>query len=99
MQWWICAHWFIEALRFALLIEEAVLVALCNKEIKLEVAPRELHAARDRCPFAESDRFIISGAIGKRIATDNILLQHVSEAFFIANRTILFVNLANHLGK
>ena len=64
MHWRIGVHRLIEALRFALLIEEAVLVALCDKEIKLEVASRELHTAGDGCPFAESDRFIISGAIG-----------------------------------
>ena len=64
MQWWICVHWFIEALRFALLIEEAVLVALCDKEIKLEVAPRELHTARDGRPLTEGDGLVLGGAVG-----------------------------------
>ena len=58
-------------------------MALCDKKVKLEVAPRELHAAGDGCPFAEGDRLALGGAIGQRIAADNILLQHVSEAFVI----------------
>ena len=79
MQRRIGAHWFIETLRFALLIEETVLVALSNKEIKLEVAPRELHTASNRCPLAEGDRLAFGGAIGQCIAADDILFQYVSE--------------------
>ena len=58
-------------------------MVFCDKEIKLEVTPRELHAARDGCPLAESDGFVLGSAIGQRIAADDILLQHVSEAFVI----------------
>ena len=99
MQWWIGTHRLVETLHFALFVEKAVLVALCDKEIKLEVAPRELHAARDRCPLAESDGFVLDSAIGQRIAADDILLQHVSEAFFITVCTALFANLVNHFVK
>ena len=83
MQWRIGTHRFIEALRFALLIKEAVLVALRNKEIKLEVAPRELHTASDGCPLAEGDGLAFYGAIGQCIAANNVFLQHVSEASVI----------------
>ncbi len=99
MQWWIGTHWFVETLHFALFVEKAVLVVLCDKEIKLEVAPRELHTARDGCPFAEDDGLVLGSAIGQRIAADDILLQHVSEAFFITVCTALFANLVNHFGK
>ena len=58
-------------------------MALCDKEIKLEVASRELHAARYGGPFAESDGLVLGSAIGQRIAADDILLQHISEAFVI----------------
>ena len=86
-------------MRFALLVEEAVLVVFCDKEIKLEVAQRELHAARNGCPLTESDGLVLSSTIGQRIAADDILLQHVSEAFFITVCTALFANLVNHFGK
>lgn len=99
MQWWTGAHWLVETLYLALLVEEAVLVALCDKEIKLEIATRELHAASNWCPFAESDGLILGCAIGQRITADDVFLQHVSEAFFIAIGTSLVANLVNHFGK
>ena len=99
MQWWIGTHGFVETLHFALFVEKAVLVVFCDKEVKLKVAPRELHAARDGCPLAESDGLVLGSAIGQRIAADDILLQHVLEAFFITICTAFFANLANHLGK
>lgn len=99
MQWGIGAHRFVETLHFALLVEEAVLVALGDEEVELEVAARELHTAGDRRPLAESDGLVFGSAIGQRIAADDILLQHVSEAFFIACRAVFFANLAHHLGE
>ena len=99
MQWRIGAHRLIKALRFALLIKEAVLVALGDEKIKLEVAPRELHTASDRCPLAEGDRLALGSAIGQRIAANNVLLQYVSKAFFVADRTFLFVHLIHHFSK
>ena len=99
MQWWIGTHRLVETLHFALFVEKAVLVALCDKKIKLEVAPRELHTARDGCPFAENDGLVLGSAIGQRVAADDILLQHVLEAFFITISTALFANLVNHFGK
>ena len=86
MQWWIGAYRLVEALHLSLLIEEAVLMALRYKEIKLEVTTGELLAARYGCPLTESDRLAISGAIRQRIATDNILLQHIYEAFAIIRK-------------
>ena len=83
MQWWIGTHRLVETLHFALFVEKAVLVVFCDKEVKLEVAPRELHAARDRCPLAESDGLVLGSAIGQCVAADDILLQHISEAFVI----------------
>ena len=83
MQWWIGTHRFVKTLHFALFIEKTVLMVFCDKKIKLEVAPRELHAARYGCPLAEGDGLVLSGAIGQCIAADDILLQHVSEAFVI----------------
>ena len=74
-------------------------MVFCDKEIKLEVASRELHAARDGCPLAESDGLVLGSAIGQCIAADDILLQHISEAFFIAACTALYANLVNHFGK
>ena len=79
MQWRIGAYWFVEALRLSFLVEETVLVALGDKEIKLEVTPRELHTAGDGCPLTEGDGFTLGSAIGQCITTDDILLQHVSE--------------------
>ena len=99
MQWWIGTHRLVETLHFALFVEKAVLVVFCDKEIKLEVAPGELHVARDGRPLAESDGLVLSSAIGQRIAADDILLQHVLEAFFITICTALFANLVNHFGK
>ena len=99
MQWWKCTHGFVETLHFALFVEEAILVVFCDKEIKLEVAPRELHAARDGCPLAESDGLVFGSAIGQRIAADDVLLQHVSEAFFITDCIILFANLTKYFDK
>ena len=74
-------------------------MVFCDKEVKLEVAPRELHAARDGSPLAESDGLVLGSAIGQRIAADDILLQHISEAFFITVCTALFANLVKHFGK
>ena len=99
MQRGIGAHWFIETLRLALLVEKAVLVTLRDEEVKLEIASRELHAACDGCPLAESDGLVLGSAIGQRITADDILLQHISEAFFIAACTALYANLVNHFGK
>ena len=83
MQWRVSAHWLVKTLRFALLIEKTILVTLCNKEIKLEVSAREVLAACNGCPFAESNGFALSSAIGQCVAADDILLQYVSEAFVI----------------
>ena len=99
MQWWIGSHRFVETLHFALFVEKTVLMVFCDKEIKLEIAPRELHAARDGCPLAESDGLVLGSAIGQRIAANDILLQHVSEAFLITVCTAFFANLVNHFGK
>lgn len=74
MQWWIGTYRFVEALCLALLVEEGILVRLVNQKVELEVAPRELHAARDGRPFAERDRPVVRSAIGQRIATDDVLL-------------------------
>ena len=83
MHWRIGTHRLVEALHLALLIEEAILMALCDKEVELEVAPRELHTACNGRPLAESDGLVLSSAIGQRIAADDVLLQHISEAFVI----------------
>ena len=99
MQWRISAHRLVETLSITLLIKEAILVALSNKEIKLEVASRKLHAACYGCPLAESDGLVLGSAIGQRIAADDILLQHILEAFFIAVRIVLFAYFVHHLGK
>lgn len=99
MQWGISVYRFVEALRFALLVEEAVLVALGDEEVELEVATGELHTAGDRGPFAEGDGLVLGGAVGQCITADDILLQHVSEAFFITVCTALFANLVKHFGK
>ena len=99
MQWWIGTHRLVETLHFALFVEKAVLVVFCDKEVKLEVAPRELHAARYGCPFAEDNGLVLGSAIGQCVAADDILLQHILEAFFIAACTAPFANLVNHFGK
>ena len=74
-------------------------MALGDEEVELEVAAGELHAARDGSPLAESDGLILGSAIGQCIAADDILLQHISEAFFITVCTAFFANLAHHLRK
>ena len=79
MQWRIGLYWLIKVLRLSLFVEEAVLVALGDEEVELEVATRELHAASDRCPLAEGDRLALGSAIGQRIATDDVLSQHILE--------------------
>ena len=99
MQRGIGAHWFIETLRLALLVEKAVLVTLRDEEVKLEIASRELHTARYGCPFAEDNGLVLGSAIGQCVAADDILLQHILEAFFIAACTAPFANLVNHFGK
>lgn len=70
---------FVEALLFALLVEEAVLVALGDEEVELEVAAGELHTARDGGPLAEDDGFVLGGAVGESVAADDVLLEHVAE--------------------
>ena len=79
MHRWIRPYRFIETLGLTLLVEEAVLVALCDEEIKLEVAPRELHTARNGCPLAEGDGLVLGGSVGEGVAADDILLEHVAE--------------------
>ncbi len=79
MQWGIGAHRFVETLHFALLVEEAVLVALGDEEVELEVAPRELHTSGDRGPLAEGDGLVIDGAVGEGVAADDVLLEHIAE--------------------
>lgn len=99
MQGGIGAHWLIETLRFTLLVEETVLVALGDEEVELEVTAGELHTARDGRPLAEGDGLVLGGAVGQCVTTDDILLEHVAETFFIACRAVFFANLAHHLGK
>lgn len=79
MQWWIGTHRLVETLHFALLVEEAVLVALGDEEVELEVAARELHTARNGCPLAEGDGLVLGGAVGQCIAADDVLLEHIAE--------------------
>ena len=79
MQWGISARGFVKALRFALLVEEAVLVALGDEEVELEVAAGELHTAGDGGPLAEGDGRILGGAVGEGVAADDVLLEHVAE--------------------
>ena len=79
MQRGISVYRFVEALHLALLVEEAVLVALGDEEVELEVAAGELHTAGDGCPLAEDDRFVIGGAVGEGVAADDVFLQHVAE--------------------
>ena len=66
-------------MHFALLVEEAVLVALGDEEVELEVAAGELHAAGDGGPLAESDGLVFGSAIGEGVATDDVLLEHIAE--------------------
>ena len=79
MQRGIGAHRFVETLCFALLVKEAVLVALGDEEVELEVAARELHVAGDGRPLAEGDGLVLGGAVGQRIAAYDVFLQHVAE--------------------
>ena len=79
MQRGISVYRFVKALRFALLVEEAVLVALGDEEVELEVATGELHTASDGCPFAEGDGLILGGAVGEGVAADDVLLEHIAE--------------------
>ena len=79
MQRGISVYRFVEALLFALLVEEAVLVALGDEEVELEVAAGELHTARDGGPLAEDDGFVLGGAVGESVAADDVLLEHVAE--------------------
>ena len=79
MQWGIGTHGLVEALHFALLVEEAVLVALGDEEVELEVAAGELHTASDRGPLAEGDGLVLGGAVGEGVAADDVLLEHIAE--------------------
>ena len=74
MQRGISADRFVKVLHFALLVKEAVLVALGDEEVELEVAPRELHVAGDGRPLAEGDGLVVGGAVGQRIAADDVFL-------------------------
>ena len=99
MQRWISTHRLVEALHLALFVEEGVLVALCDEEIKLEIASRKLHTTSNWRPFAESYRLIFSCAVSQRIAADDVLLKHISKAFFITVCTTSVANMAKHFGK
>ena len=79
MQRGISVYRFVEALHLALLVEEAVLVALGDEEVELEVATGEVHTAGDGCPFAEGDGLILGGAVGEGIAADDVFSEHVAE--------------------
>ena len=79
MQWGIGAHRLIEALHFAMLVEKAVLVALRDEEVELEIAAGELHDTGDGRPLAEGDGFVVGGAVGERVTADDVLLEHVAE--------------------
>ena len=79
MQRGISVYGFVEALHFALLVEEAVLVALGDEEVELEVAAGELHTARDGGPLAEGDGLVLGGAVGEGVAADDVLQEHIAE--------------------
>lgn len=79
MQWGIGAHRFVETLHFALLVEEAVLVALGDEEVELEVAAGEPHTARYGCPLAEGDGLVVGGAVGEGVAADDVLSEYIAE--------------------
>ena len=79
MNRWVGFYRLIEALHFALLVEEAILVALRDEEIKLEVAAGKLHTARDGGPLAEGDGLVLGGAVGEGVATDDVFSEHVAE--------------------
>ena len=69
----------VKALHIALLVEEAVLVALGDEEVELEVAAGELHTAGDRGPLAEDDGLVLGGAVGEGVAADDVFSEHVAE--------------------
>ena len=79
MQRGISVYRFVEALHLALLVEEAVLVALGDEEVELEVATGELHTAGDGCPLAEGDGLVLGGSVGEGVAADDVLSEHVAE--------------------
>lgn len=79
MQRGISVYRFVEALYLALLVEEAVLVALGDEEVELEVAAGELHTAGDGGPLAENDGLVLGGAVGEGVAADDVLLEHIVE--------------------
>ncbi len=79
MQRGISVYRFVEALHLALLVEEAVLVALGDEEVELEVAAGELHTAGDGGPLAENDGLVLGGAVGEGVAADDVLLEHIVE--------------------
>ena len=79
MHRWIRPYRFIETLGLALLVEEAVLVALGDEEVELEVATGKLHTAGDRRPLAEGDGLVLGGAVGEGVAADDVLLEHIAE--------------------
>lgn len=85
MQWGIGAHRFVETLHFALLVEEAVLVALGDEEVELEVAAGELHTAGDGCPFAEGDGLVLDGSVSEGVAADDVFSEHVAEGEEVGN--------------
>lgn len=58
-----------------------------------------MHVAGNGCPLAEGDGFALGGAIGQRVAADDVFFQHISEALFIANRTLFFAYLVHHFVK
>ena len=69
----------VKALHLALLVEEAVLVALGDEKVELEVAAGELQAAGDRGPLAEGDGLVFGGAVGEGVAADDVFSEHVAE--------------------
>ena len=98
MDGWIRLDGFVEALRLALLVEEAVLVLAGDQEVELEVAPRELHAAGYGRPLAEDDGVAVRGAVGQRVAADDVALQHVAETLLITAHTARFAHSPHNLG-
>ena len=54
-------------------------MALGDEEVELEVATGKLHTAGDGCPLAEGDGFALGGAVGQRVAADDVLLEHIAE--------------------
>ena len=78
VDWWVRLNRFVETLCLALFVEEGILVCLVDKEVKLEITPRELHIPRDGCPLAKGDRFAVGSTICQCIAADDILPQHIA---------------------